>query len=191
MIKYGGRGFLGQWKNWLTGAKAAVAERGIKQVLWEQARAKEMGYLNASAQNCVGTDEFGNRYFEDTSGGKLRGRDRWVEYNSPGNSRVFDYPPQTSSIPPTWHAWMHQIDDRPAPSGEALDPCTKNFIVAGSEVATTYDHVKPWRENPTGKGHEVEYRQSGHWQAGNYRIQTYESWDGTVKKTLPPPNSNN
>jgi len=49
------------------------------------------------------------------------------------------------------------------------------------------------RENPTGKGHEVEYRPQGHWQAGNFRMQSYNSWDGSVKadKALAPPNSSN
>jgi len=47
----------------------------------------------------VGTDEFGNRYFED----KKRNR-RWVTYNGYADA---------SSIPPGWHGWMHHRTDTP------------------------------------------------------------------------------
>jgi len=192
IAKLGGRGFMGQLNNWMTGARAALAKDGLKTTMWKLARHQEHGYLNESCKQ-VGTDEFGNEYFEDTSCGKLRGRDRWVIYNGDGNNRVFDRPFQASAVPPTWHAWLHQLDDRPPPENEKLDPCSANFVVPGSEASSIamYDHVKPWRPNQTGAGHEKEYRQSGHWVAGNYRMQTYETWDGSVKKTLAPPNSNN
>ena len=102
--------------------------------------------------------------------------------------------PQPAQIPPTWNAWIHQMDDRPPPAGEQLDPCTANFIVPGSEKSAIpmYDHVKPHRENPTGKGLTVEYRQPGHWAGGNYRVDTYTSWNGAADKaSLGPPNPNN
>merc|ERR1711934_64790 len=181
-ITRGGRGFVAQFKNWMAGAKAIAADKGVYGTLNWLAKHKEVSYMNESVKK-VGEDEFGHTYWEDTSGGKIRGRDRWVVYNG----KLFDYPFQAAAVPPTWHAWLHQIDDRPAPAGEKLDPCSANFIVAGTAPDTLYDHVQPWRENPTGKGHTVEYRQPGHWQGGNHRVETYESWDGSVKKTLPPP----
>ena len=67
---------------------------------------------------------------------------RWVIYSG----KVFDSPFQSTSIPPTWNSWIHQIDDRPPASGdEVLDPCTANFIVPGAEKSSIamYDHVKP------------------------------------------------
>lgn len=69
---------------------------------------------------------------------------RWVIYSG----KVFDYPFQAAQIPPTWNAWIHQIDDREPPEGEVLDPCTANFVVPGSEKSTIpmYDHVKPVRQ---------------------------------------------
>merc|ERR1711907_5840 len=187
MITKGGRGFMGQLKNWMDGAKKSVADRGVYGTLNFLAKTKEHSYLNASAQTKVGEDEFGNEYFEDTSAGKLRGRDRWVVYNG----KVFDIPFQAASIPPTWHAWIHQLDDRPPPSGEKLDPIAANFVVEGTDPDTLYNHVQPWRENPSGLGMDKEYRQPGHWAGGNHRVETYESWDGSpspVKKTMPPPN---
>jgi len=178
-------------KNLMAGTQAKVNEIGLWNTLCWVGKHKEINYLNASAKTKVGEDEFGNEYFQDTSMGKLRGRDRWVIYNGAGNDSVYDWPLQASAIPPTWHAWMHQSDDRPPPSGEKLDPCSENFVVAGSQTSTPYDHVQPWRPNPTGGGHTKEYRQPGHWHAGNYRVQTYESWTGDVKKTLGPSNSAN
>ena len=46
----------------------------------------------------VGTDEFGNHYYENR-----RGR-RWVIYNGYA---------EASSIPPGWYGWMHKTVDEP------------------------------------------------------------------------------
>merc|ERR1711934_339258 len=191
IAQYGGRGFIGAFKNMTGGLAARVKENGLWATACWVGKHKEASYLNASSQK-VGEDEFGNKYYEDTSNGKMRGRDRWVVYDGPGNGSVYDWPQQASAVPPTWHGWLHQTDDRPPPSAETLDPCTDNFIVAGSGGSHSYDHVKPWRENPTGTGHwGAEYRQPGHWAAGNHKVQTYNSWTGDVKQTLPPTNSHN
>ncbi|KAI0978952.1 hypothetical protein GJ496_007877 [Pomphorhynchus laevis] len=55
----------------------------------------------------VGTDQFGNRYFENKK--YFLCRSRWVVYAE----RVgLDY--DASQIPPKWHAWMHQtVKDPP------------------------------------------------------------------------------
>jgi NADH:ubiquinone oxidoreductase subunit len=60
----------------------------------------------------VGTDEFGNRYFEardvkDSYDGRKR---RWVLYKGYA---------EASKIPPDWHGWMHYTYDDP-PSKVAL-----------------------------------------------------------------------
>ncbi|HET7849748.1 MAG TPA: NADH:ubiquinone oxidoreductase subunit NDUFA12 [Pseudolabrys sp.] len=55
----------------------------------------------------VGEDEFGNRYYR-TRGGKidpvLGFERRWVIYNG--------YT-EASTIPPSWHGWIHHIVDTP------------------------------------------------------------------------------
>src|ERR1700756_6051518 len=55
----------------------------------------------------VGEDEFGNRYYR-TKGGKidptLRFERRWVIYR--------DYA-EASTVPPSWHGWMHHTVDVP------------------------------------------------------------------------------
>ena len=63
----------------------------------------------------VGQDEFGNRYFR-TRGGKidptLLMERRWVIYNGEA---------EASSIPPSWHGWMHHTVDVP-PTEERYQP---------------------------------------------------------------------
>ena len=56
--------------------------------------------------NFVGSDSYGNRYYEEkhkkaSDGSKPR---RWVVYK--GNS-------EASKIPPEWHAWLHYRADQP------------------------------------------------------------------------------
>ena len=50
----------------------------------------------------VGTDEFGNRYFEDRklTDGK---RKRWVVYNGRA---------EASKVPASWHGWLHYTTDK-------------------------------------------------------------------------------
>jgi NADH:ubiquinone oxidoreductase subunit len=63
----------------------------------------------------VGEDEFGNRYFR-TRGGKIDPRlgfeRRWVVYNGYA---------EASSIPPSWHGWIHHTVDTP-PTEETYKP---------------------------------------------------------------------
>jgi NADH:ubiquinone oxidoreductase subunit len=63
----------------------------------------------------VGEDEFGNRYYR-TKGGKidptLGFQRRWVIYNGIA---------EASSIPPSWHGWMHHTVDVP-PTEEKVQP---------------------------------------------------------------------
>jgi NADH:ubiquinone oxidoreductase subunit len=46
----------------------------------------------------VGTDEFGNRYYQNSAGR------RWVIYNGYA---------EASAIPPGWYGWMHKTVDEP------------------------------------------------------------------------------
>jgi NADH:ubiquinone oxidoreductase subunit len=63
----------------------------------------------------VGQDEFGNRYFR-TRGGKidpvLNMERRWVIYNGIA---------EASSVPPSWHGWLHHTVDLP-PTEERYQP---------------------------------------------------------------------
>ena len=53
----------------------------------------------------VGTDEQGNRYFEEkTASGPDGNKRRWVVYHGVAEG---------SRVPPDWHGWMHQTFDEP------------------------------------------------------------------------------
>jgi NADH:ubiquinone oxidoreductase subunit len=103
----------------------------------------------------VGEDEFGNRYYR-TKGGKIdRGlgfERRWVVFNG-----YMD----PSTIPPSWHGWMHHTVDTP-PTQETYKP---------------HDWQKPHRPNMTGTA--GAYRPSGSTLAANRRPKAtgdYKAW---------------
>jgi NADH:ubiquinone oxidoreductase subunit len=103
----------------------------------------------------VGEDEFGNRYYR-TRGGKIdRGlgfERRWVIYNG--------YM-EASTIPPSWHGWMHHTVDTP-PTQETYKP---------------HAWQKPHRLNMTGTA--GAYRPPGSTLAGNRRPKAtgdYKAW---------------
>ncbi|KAF8567983.1 hypothetical protein P879_03036 [Paragonimus westermani] len=52
----------------------------------------------------VGTDKFGNKYYENNK--YFMGRNRWVIY---GNRFGWDY--EGSQVPPEWHRWLHHMTD--------------------------------------------------------------------------------
>lgn len=59
----------------------------------------------------VGTDEFGNRYYESRDTRSYDGRRRrWVLFKGYADA---------SKVPPDWHGWLHYTFDRP-PTEEPL-----------------------------------------------------------------------
>ena len=56
---------------------------------------------------CVGTDEFGNRYYEDFNHHNYNTR-RWVEYADYGK-----WQQTPKKIAPAWHGWLHYTYDDP------------------------------------------------------------------------------
>ena len=51
----------------------------------------------------VGTDDFGNRYYQNKDGSR-----RWVIYNGTV---------EASRVPPDWHGWLHHTTDVIPPAG--------------------------------------------------------------------------
>lgn len=82
------------------------------------------GYLDDA--KLVGTDAFGNQYYERKQG-EIYGRHRWVVYP---NKK--DY--TSSSIPPEWHGWLHYINDVHPENSQFKNPV----------------YMKPWRKHPSG-----------------------------------------
>ena len=51
----------------------------------------------------VGTDSFGNSYYQERAKPARRRRRRWVVYKQED---------EASRVPPSWHAWLHYTTDR-------------------------------------------------------------------------------
>ena len=68
----------------------------------------------------VGTDEYGNRYYEDFNH-KNKNQRRFVEFAD--NGKWF---PKPNNIAPAWQGWMHyQYDDPPKVSQQSqVDQCS-------------------------------------------------------------------
>lgn len=99
----------------------------------------------------VGTDDFGNRYFQDKRQPKTGRRRRWVMY--PGDA-------DPTTVPAEWHAWLHYTTDKP------LERDTRS---------------KPWlkEHEPNRTGSNEAYLPPGHDLRGGNRARTtadYESW---------------
>ena len=100
----------------------------------------------------VGSDELGNRYFEDRLAPRHGRRKRWVLY------RQAD---EASLVPPGWNAWLHHNRAEP-PSSQPL-------------AAQRWE--KPHQPNLTGTS--AAYRPPGHELSGGRRVRAtgdYEPW---------------
>ncbi|MBL6455037.1 NADH:ubiquinone oxidoreductase subunit NDUFA12 [Belnapia sp. T6] len=99
----------------------------------------------------VGTDRFGNVYYESRAKQAVYGRTRRWALFAKGNDPTV--------VPPEWHAWLHHITAEPLPE-------TKRY-------AWQQEHLP----NLTGTAHS--YRPTGHDYVGGTRRTTtgdYEAW---------------
>jgi NADH:ubiquinone oxidoreductase subunit len=98
----------------------------------------------------IGSDETGNRYFEEKRARTGQRARRWVMYNGE---------PEATKVPPEWHAWLHYTTDKPIPLSD------RKFW------------QKPHQQNLTGTAES--YRPPGHDYRGGHRSPAtgdYESW---------------
>ena len=109
-------------------------------------------FIKLSAQ-IVGTDEFGNRYYQSRrtrADGRQR---RFVVYK--GNV-------EASKVPSDWHGWLHHTESTPPPVGG-------------------YDkHVWQQEHQPNVTGTNHAYRPDGHMLKGGKRKPAtgdYEPWN--------------
>lgn len=100
----------------------------------------------------VGTDEAGNRYYQERAQPRGRRRRRWVMYKGAV---------EASRVPPEWHGWLHYtVDESPLDRPPA---------------------VKPWQKphQPNLTGTTEAYRPPGHdYESGQRAPGTgdYEPW---------------
>ncbi|WWD19020.1 hypothetical protein CI109_103477 [Kwoniella shandongensis] len=92
---------------------------------------RSMTYIgDAKFGRHVGTDQFGNRYFENLNPNEeIPGRHRWIDFSQD------DF--NASQVPPEWHSWLSHI--RHLPPSE--DPIVKQW---------TPTWKAPFVENMTG-----------------------------------------
>jgi len=137
------------------------------------------GYLRHKNEirfgNLVGTDRFGNKYFENMEYQHLR--TRWVEYAKPGyqagqpqNLRSSTEKTEVgwattdnmNSVPPDWHGWLHgYTHENPSNATFAPEGNVGNAFKADDKCRWGGLHQYPGL-NPTGSPAEYRYLNPGH-----------------------------
>lgn len=99
----------------------------------------------------VGTDQFGNRYYEERGRVKGRRRKRWV---------MFKGVAEPSKVPPEWHGWLHHTLDKPLPekplyawqkphlpnlTGTIYRYLPKGHVLRGARRAATRADYTAWK----------------------------------------------
>ncbi len=101
----------------------------------------------------VGTDQFGNKYYEASPIKGYKRHRRWVIYKGV---------PDASKVPPEWHGWLHHQSD-----------------IVPSEDAPSYRKMWQKPHSPNMTGTNQAYRPPGHILAGGKRDRVsgdYEVW---------------
>ena len=100
----------------------------------------------------VGSDSFGNRYYEERKARPGKPARRYVRYNGMV---------EASKVPADWHGWLHHTEDSPPPA----------------EGYARHDWQKDHMPNTTGTQHA--HRPAGHVLKGGKRAAAtgdYEPW---------------
>src|SRR5262249_33985805 len=78
----------------------------------------------------VGSDEQGNRYYQERREPRDRPRARWVMYNGAV---------EASRVPPEWHAWLHRtVAAPPVEQKRAKKPWQKEHLPNRTGTAEAY-----------------------------------------------------
>ncbi|KAI0289506.1 NDUFA12-domain-containing protein [Russula brevipes] len=132
--------------------------RGIRAVgireWWRQ-----MQYIgDVKAGTSVGSDQFGNRYFENLNAEQeVPGRHRWVDFAQ------HEY--NASQVPAEWHAWLSHIRKDPPPQDVTMQNLTPTWKA-------------PWVENLTGT--------RGAYRPYNTSKPKFEAWQPKVAARTKP-----
>ena len=105
------------------------------------------------AKKHVGTDSFGNKYYEGKARKGYSHTRRWVMYKAA---------PEASAVPAEWHGWLHHQTDT-VPSDDEQS------------------YRRPWQKShqPNMTGTTAAYRPPGHALQGGQRDKAsgdYEAW---------------
>jgi NADH:ubiquinone oxidoreductase subunit len=78
----------------------------------------------------VGTDRFGNEYFQEKQARTGMRRRRWVLYNGE---------PEASKVPPEWYGWMRHTNAAPLPeSGPGHPTWMREYVPNRTGTAQAY-----------------------------------------------------
>jgi len=143
--------------NIFTGTMKVIKEYGASDVWRQMRQCKE-----AKVGTLVGTDELGNRYYENKN--EQFGRDRWVVYNT--SDIQMDYDP--AAVSAQWHGWLHHSTDRVP---EDLKKTHGDVIF---DAPQTYSKAKM-------TGRDVTYNNPGKLMGGKVRGDGYTSKSGSVR----------
>ncbi|KAK4689520.1 NADH dehydrogenase (ubiquinone) 1 alpha subcomplex subunit 12, partial [Tremellales sp. Uapishka_1] len=115
---------------------------------------RQMTYIGTAKQGrLVGTDKFGNRYFENNDWTQVQpGRQRWIDFSQD------DF--NASQVPPEWHSWLGHIR-KDAPQDDPI------------MVAATPPWLAPFRENLTGT--------RGAFKTYSTTVPKINAWEPTVR----------
>jgi NADH:ubiquinone oxidoreductase subunit len=101
----------------------------------------------------IGTDQFGNRYYEERRSRAGKPARRYVRYNGIA---------EASKVPADWHGWLHHTESTPPPAGGYNK------------------HVWQLEHQPNVTGTSHAYRPDGHMLKGGKRKPAtgdYEPWN--------------
>jgi NADH:ubiquinone oxidoreductase subunit len=99
----------------------------------------------------IGTDRFGNVYYES--------KRNWLQYGRKRRYVMYAGVPEATMVPPEWHGWLHHVTAQPLPEHKL------------------YEWQKEHQPNLTGTAQA--YRPTGHDYAGGQRQVAsgdYEAW---------------
>uniref|UniRef100_A0A6B2FED1 NADH dehydrogenase [ubiquinone] 1 alpha subcomplex subunit 12 n=1 Tax=Bothriechis nubestris TaxID=1766655 RepID=A0A6B2FED1_9SAUR len=91
---------------------------GIRGVMWQLLRVNDL-----KIGTLVGTDKYGNKYYEDKR--FFFGRHRWVIYTAEMDGKNTYWDLDGSMIPPEWHRWIHCMTEDPPTTHP---PVNRKFI---------------------------------------------------------------
>ena len=126
---------------------------GLFKILGVLSPAHISWFTWTARKELVGTDEFGNKYYQAKPRPGYKYPRRWVIYKGE---------PEASNVPPEWHGWLHhQTDEVPDPEGGSFR--------------------RPWQKphQPNLTGTTEAWRPPGHVLEGGQRDRAtgdYEAW---------------
>ena len=109
----------------------------------------------------VGTDEFGNRYYECWNG-KNKNQRRFVEFADVGKW----HPTQGKKIAPAWQGWMHYMYDDPPRKDNYVDPFYRPHRTGVFKTDHPNAYKNPGHLYAEGRDHFIETQ----------RARVYTGW---------------